>query len=106
MCRNGWTTCPESVEHILRNGWNTSAGITASHPSESALDHATKYVPAFAVGERANSELALSAWTAAEKALAPYRGSLKGVIVHQDRDPVFTSYAWTGTLLSGGVRLS
>lgn len=70
------------------------------------LDHATKYVPGFAVGERANSELALSAWTAARESLAGYRDSLKGVIVHQDRDPVFTSYAWTGRLLSAGVRLS
>lgn len=70
------------------------------------LDHATKYVAGFAVGERANSELALSAWRAAKESMARYRDSLEGLIVHHDRDPVFTSYAWTGRLLSAGVRLS
>ena len=70
------------------------------------LDHRTKYVAGFAVGQRANSELALTAWNAAQKALTRFRDSLEGVIVHQDQDPVFTGYAWTGQLLSAGVRLS
>ena len=70
------------------------------------LDHRTKYVAGFAVGERANSELALTAWLAARKTLSRYRDSLGGVIVHQDQDSVFTGYAWTGQLLSAGVRLS
>ena len=70
------------------------------------LDHATRYVPGFAVGERANSGLALEAWTAAERTLTRYRDSFEGVIVHQDRDPVFTGYAWTGRLLGTGARLS
>ena len=70
------------------------------------LDHRTKYVAGFAVGQRANSELALTAWNAAQKALTRFRDSLGGVIVHQDQDPVFTGYAWTGQLLSAGVRLS
>ena len=70
------------------------------------LDHRAKYVPGFAVGASANSELALSAWMAAERALARLRNSLDGIIVHQDRDPVFTGYAWTGRLLAVGARLS
>ncbi len=70
------------------------------------LDHATKYVPGFAVGASADSGLALSAWTAAERTLARLRHSLDGIIVHQDRDPVFTGYAWTRRLLSAGARLS
>ena len=70
------------------------------------LDHRAKYVPGFAVGASANSELALSAWTAAERTLARLRNSLDGIIVHHDRDPVFTGYAWTGQLLSAGARLS
>ena len=70
------------------------------------LDHRTKYVAGFAVGERANSELALSAWTAAERSVVRFRGSLEGVIVHQDQDPVFTGYPWTGRLLAAGARLS
>ncbi|WP_419938136.1 integrase core domain-containing protein [Candidatus Palauibacter sp.] len=36
----------------------------------------------------ANSGLAPSAWTAAERTTARLRHSLDGVIVHQDRDPV------------------
>lgn len=70
------------------------------------LDHRTKYVAGFSVGERANSELALSAWLAAERAVVRLRGSLEGVVVHHDRDPVFTGYAWTRGLLSAEVRLS
>ena len=70
------------------------------------LDHATRYVAGFAVGERANSELALAAWIVAEQTLTRFRDSLRGAIVHQDQDPVFTGYAWTGQLLSAGVRLS
>ena len=70
------------------------------------LDHATKYVAGFALGERANSELALSAWRAAERAVVRLRGAMEGVIVHQDQDPVFTGYAWTGRLLAAGTRLS
>ncbi|WP_420633427.1 transposase [Candidatus Palauibacter sp.] len=70
------------------------------------LDHRAKYVPGFAVGASANSDLALSAWTAAERTLGRLRNSLDWVIVHQDRDPVFTGYAWTGQLLSAGARLS
>ena len=45
-------------------------------------------------------------WTAAEWTLRRYRDSPEGVIVHQDRDPVFTGYAWTGRLLGAGLRLS
>ena len=52
------------------------------------LDHRTKYVAGYAVGQRANSELALTAWNAAQKALTRFRDSLGGVIVHQDQDPV------------------
>ena len=70
------------------------------------LDHRTKYVAGFAVGKRANSELALTAWSAARKTLTRFRNPPAGMIVHQDQDPVFTGYAWTGQLLSAGVRLS
>ena len=70
------------------------------------LDHRTKYVAGFAVGKRANSELALTAWSAARKTLTRFRNPPAGMIVHQDQDSVFTGYAWTGQLLSAGVRLS
>jgi transposase InsO family protein len=66
----------------------------------------TLYVAGFAVGEGANSDLALAAWTQAEETLSHFKDSLEGVIVHQDQDPVFTSYAWTARLLAAGVRVS
>ena len=52
------------------------------------LDHRTEYVAGFAIGERAN-ELALTAWTTAQKTLTRLRDSLGGLIVHQDQDAGF-----------------
>ena len=46
------------------------------------LDHATRYVLGFAVGERASSGLELDAWSAAERTLTRYRDSSEGAIVH------------------------
>ena len=70
------------------------------------LDHTTKLVAGFAVGEGANSVLALPAWSMAKSCLAVWKASLEGVVVHHDQDPVFTGYAWTGRLLADGVRIS
>lgn len=70
------------------------------------LDHTTKLVAGFAVGEGANSVLALPAWSMAKRCLAVWKASLEGVLVHHDQDPVFTGYAWTGRLLADGVRIS
>lgn len=70
------------------------------------LDHVTRYVPGFALGERANSGLALDAGDGTQRTVTRYRSSLEGVIVHQDRDSVFAGYGWTGRLLGAGVRLS
>jgi len=39
-----------------------------------------KYVAVFAAGERANAELALSAWRAAERAVVHFRGSLEELV--------------------------
>lgn len=47
------------------------------------LDHATRYVPGFAVGERANSGLALDAWSAAHRTLNP----LPRLVRRRDRPP-------------------
>ena len=70
------------------------------------LDHTTKYALGFAVTARANSELALSAWTEAKRCLRAWKDSLAETVVHHDQDPVFTGYAWTGELLADGVRIS
>jgi len=63
------------------------------------LDHRTKLVLGEAVGERANTDLALQAWDRAVATLASLGQTPRGCIVHQDQDSVFTSYAWTGRLL-------
>ena len=62
-------------------------------------DHASKLVLGWAVGKRAITELALEAWEQVPTSLASFGQVVEGLVVHHDRDPVFTSYAWTGRLL-------
>jgi transposase InsO family protein len=63
------------------------------------LDHASKVVFGWAVGERANRSLALTAWRVARKTLGRMGFAVEHMIVHQDQDSVYTSYDWTGRLL-------
>lgn len=71
------------------------------------VDHTSKVVPGWALAARADTALALRAWTAAKRWLKRHGWPIEGIIVHHDQDSVFTSYAWTGQLaLRDGVRLS
>jgi putative transposase len=71
------------------------------------LDHGSKVTLGWSLGTQANSELALEAWDQAVKTLASLGLRPQGRIVHQDQDPVFTGYAWTGRLLlEDGCRIS
>lgn len=63
------------------------------------IDHASKLVLGWAVGEHAVTKLALSAWERARQSLIRHGVRVRGVIVHHDQDPVFTSYGWTARLL-------
>jgi transposase InsO family protein len=63
------------------------------------IDHATKLVLGWALGERAVTQVALSAWTRARNSLERHGFGPQEVIVHHDQDPVFTGYAWTSRLL-------
>ena len=63
------------------------------------VDHATKLVLGWAVGEHADTGLALQAWERARQSLLGHGVRLHGLIVHHDQDPVFTGYAWTARLL-------
>ena len=66
------------------------------------IDHATKVVLGWAL-----DDLALTAWRKAKITLGSLGYPLGGLIVHHDRDPVFTSYAWLDRLLcKDGVRVS
>lgn len=71
------------------------------------LDHSSKLVYGWAVGERANTTLALAAWERAKATCRQLDVSAVGMIVHQDQDSVYTGYDWTGQLLlADQVRLS
>lgn len=71
------------------------------------LDHASKSVLGWAVGERADTVIALQAWQQARHTLAQRGIAMGGMIVHHDQAPVFTGYGWTAQLLLGDkVRLS
>lgn len=71
------------------------------------LDHTSKLVYGWAVGERANTALALAAWAQAKEGLHQFEVNTAGMIVHQDQDGVYLGYDWTGQLLlADQVRLS
>lgn len=70
------------------------------------LDHTTKVVSGWAVGERAATNLALQAWGQAKQSFQAQDINYRGMIVHHDQDPVFTGYGWTAQLLDDQVRLS
>lgn len=63
------------------------------------VDHASKVAMGWALGEEKNTALALSAWGSAVRWLRHHGIVVPGIIVHHDRDPVFTGYGWTGQLL-------
>lgn len=78
------------------------------------IGHRCNMVYGWAVGERANMDLALLAWERAKELFSfqdPVGQQLDipcaGMIMHHDRDPVFTGCDWAGQLLlKDGVRLS
>ncbi len=63
------------------------------------IDHASKMVLGWAVGNRAVTELALRAWEYARETLIDYGVDVQDFILHHDQDPVFTGYRWTAQLL-------
>jgi putative transposase len=71
------------------------------------IDHVTKVVVGWAVGNRKTTEVALQAWERAKQTLATCAGSWQGIIVHHDEDPVFVGHQWTSRLLlDDGARVS
>lgn len=63
------------------------------------IGHASKAAFGWAVGESANTALALQAWEQAKKTFKELNVSCVGMIMHHDRDPVYTGYGWTSQLL-------
>lgn len=63
------------------------------------IGHVSKMAFGWAVGERADTKLALQAWERAKRAFQMLSISHAGMIMHHDRDPVYTGYGWTAQLL-------
>lgn len=71
------------------------------------IGHASKLAYGWAIGEHTDTSLALQAWEQAKETCRQLDIVYAGMIMHHDRDPVFTSYAWTAQLLlDDAVRLS
>ena len=71
------------------------------------IGHASKLGYGWAIGENADTSLALQAWEQAKETCRQLDIVYAGMIMHHDRDPVFTSYAWTAQLLlDDAARLS
>jgi putative transposase len=78
--------------------------LVYAHGSQKAylmpiIGHCSKVVFGWAVGERPNTQLALTAWERAKDIFQQLGINYAGMIVHHDQDPVYTSYAWTAQLL-------
>lgn len=84
--------CTDLTELVYANGRRKACLMPL-------VDHATKLVLGWALGEHADTGLALRAWERARQSLVAHGVRLPGLIVHHDQDPVFTGYAWTGRLL-------
>lgn len=63
------------------------------------VDHVSKLVVGHAVGPSPTTELALEAWESTCHHLSKHGIDPAGIIVHHDRDPVYTSHAWLHRLL-------
>jgi len=63
------------------------------------IGHTCKMAYGWAVGEQANTALALQAWDRAKATFHKHDIVYQGMVVHHDQDPVYTGYRWTGQLL-------
>lgn len=71
------------------------------------IDHEAKLAYGWAVGESANTELALTAWDRAKATLEELGVPITDMVMHHDQDAVFTGHDWVRRLLvEDGLRLS
>jgi transposase InsO family protein len=71
------------------------------------IGHVCKMAYGWAVGQRANTDLALEAWEVAKATFQQLEILYTCMVVHHDQDSVYTGYRWTGQLLlQDRVRLS
>lgn len=71
------------------------------------IGHVCKMAYGWALGESADTALALEAWNMAKKTFERLGITCEGMIMHHDQDSVYTGSLWTGQLLlEDKVRLS
>jgi hypothetical protein len=71
------------------------------------IAHVSKVAYGWSVGTTSDTVLGLQVWQRAKETLHQLGVRWEGMILHHDRDAVFTSYQWAAQLLlDGGVRLS
>jgi putative transposase len=71
------------------------------------LGHVSKMTFGWAVGQRADTTLALKAWKKAKETFQRLSIPFEGIIMHHDRDSVYTGYRWADqVLVKDKVRLS
>lgn len=63
------------------------------------IDIVGKSVMGWALSERRNTELALECWQRTKEELQGYRVPPKGLLIHSDKDSVYTGYEWLNELL-------
>ncbi len=63
------------------------------------IGHISKMAFGWAVGERRGTALAVQAWEHAKRTFQQMGVSCVGMIMHHDRDSVYTGYEWTSQLL-------
>lgn len=64
------------------------------------IAHTSKLACGWAVSETGDTRLALQAWEGAKRMFRSLGIAWAGMIIHHDRDPVYTGYRWTSQLLS------
>ncbi|HEC35780.1 MAG TPA: hypothetical protein ENI39_04505 [Anaerolineae bacterium] len=71
------------------------------------IGHTGKMAFGWAVGESGDTVLALQAWERAKETFRQLDILYAGMIMHHDRDSVYTGYEWTSQLLlKDGLRVS
>lgn len=70
------------------------------------VGYAEKVCWGWAVAQTNDTELALAGWVKLKRNRQRHQVPVKAMIVHQDRDPVFTGYEWVGKLAGAGAVFS
>lgn len=65
----------------------------------SIIEHETKMSLGWALGKTPNTEVALEAWKVTMENISQLGFPANDLVIHHDRDPVYTGYEWLGQVL-------